>query len=139
MTMAMTFSPAANAFTKGRPKEDDRMERYHTRDPPTHALHDTAGWKYLSSRRFEQAEHRDVNDGRGTYDLWLPSVTGALVMPDIAATGWRPTRAPQELADTLRREIRGAVVAGDYRWERSDELILGGDSSVQGGGVAFTR
>jgi len=122
MAVAMAVSPAANAMT-----EDFRMEQYHKRGytyPPSHFLPDTAGWKYLSSRRFEQAEHMPLNH-KHKYDLWLQSVTSSLVQPNFTATGWGLMRAPQELADTLRREVRGAYEAGDYRLEHNVDVITG--------------
>lgn len=45
--------------------------------------------------------------------------------PNFTDTGWGLTRAPQDLVDDLRSEVRAAYDAGDYHHERQVDVITG--------------
>lgn len=83
----------------------------------------TQGWQELSARRFEQVPF--VPTMKEKYDLWMQSVTSAVVQPNFTETGWGLTRAPQELVDTLREAVRSAYDAGDYRDESFVDVVDG--------------
>ena len=57
--------------------------------------------------------------------MWIQSVTSAIVQPNFTETGWGLTRAPQELADTLRKAVRSAYDSGNYRDEGDIEVVDG--------------
>eukprot|EP00545_Synedropsis_sp_CCMP1620_P011887 CAMPEP_0119004644 /NCGR_PEP_ID=MMETSP1176-20130426/1268_1 /TAXON_ID=265551 /ORGANISM="Synedropsis recta cf, Strain CCMP1620" /LENGTH=348 /DNA_ID=CAMNT_0006956379 /DNA_START=24 /DNA_END=1070 /DNA_ORIENTATION=- len=125
-TAALFVALGSTLCAMGRLTEDVRQAEYHKRGytwPPSLYSPDTEGWARLSNRRFDQAPF--VLTRKEKYDLWMQSVTSAIVQPNFTETGWGLARAPEDLVGTLRATVREAYDAGDYRNEHHVDVIDG--------------
>jgi hypothetical protein len=116
---------AANATMN----EEERVEQFHLRNytwPPSHYIPDTPGWQNLFEHRFRQILEIDENSKR--YEAYVQSVNAAYVTPNFTEYGFGIARAPEDLMQTLREGIRKGLDEGEYRLEKSVEVIEGTDT-----------
>jgi len=83
--------------------ETDRVAEYNARGHqwpprPEDYTPNTAGWRKIYERRFEQLENLK---GDGKYDGYMLSVHAALNSKNFTENGWGLTRAPQHIIDIL--------------------------------------
>jgi hypothetical protein len=92
--------------------EDTRVKRHKEYFGwPPKIIPETEGWKKLSERRMHQIQY--LEDGVEKYDAWIQTVTTAVTQRNFTEFGWALTRAPQELADTLKQAVHdGLETAG---------------------------
>jgi hypothetical protein len=109
--------------------EEERLVQYHLRNytwPPQHYVPDTPGWKNLYEHRFRQISEIDSSSKR--YEAYVQSVNAAYVTPNFTEYGFGIARAPEDLMQTLREGIRKGLDEGEYRLEKSVEVIEGTDT-----------
>ena len=90
--------------------ESERRAEYRKRGyswPPKELKPNTEGWRKIHERRFNQVEH--IQDRNDRYQAWLVSVISAYVQQNFTETGWGLTRAPENLTELLRKEVREGI------------------------------
>ena len=100
-------------YTKGQLIESERIEVYRKRGhtwPPSQDEFkpNTAGWRRVVERRFEQIQH--VDDLNQKYNAYLGTIYSGLMVQNFTENGWGLTRAPQYLVDELRAHLHYGLV-----------------------------
>ena len=92
---------------EGTDEETRLEEHYKLFGWPPKIIPDTDGWKRMMEKRMSQTRH--LKDIGKKYDAWIQVMTSAVTQPNFTEFGWGLTRAPQELADTLREAVRNGL------------------------------
>jgi len=90
--------------------ESERMEEYYRRGyswPIPRYVPDTPGWRALMERRFQQLEST-VRSNHERYNIFLATMTSAILAQNFTENGWGLTRCPE----VLRRELVEALHEG---------------------------
>mmetsp|Transcript_29623 Transcript_29623/g.60485 ORF Transcript_29623/g.60485 Transcript_29623/m.60485 type:complete len:397 (-) Transcript_29623:155-1345(-) len=103
--------------------EDERMEEYHARGhtwPPKY-VPETEGWQRINDRRFSQM--RMLEESNPRYNGYVETSRSAITTPNFTENGWGLARAPEDLAEELRKAIRDGMK--NRRSEHSVDVIDG--------------
>ena len=92
-------------------KEDYRLEqreKHGYKWPLPHVKPNTAGWRRIMDRRFEQISR--IANRKDRWNAWVAMMTSSFITTNYTQNGWGLTRAPDHITQRLQRRLNATLV-----------------------------